>query len=396
MATFRYTAKDINSKKVSGKIEANTREDLVALLRSDNLYLLKCKKVEKDERHKKIKLNVLSEFCRELGAMLSSGISLIMAMNILTKRTYDARMKEVYKDIYIKLQQGLSFSEALSEQGEAFPSLMINMFRSSESTGTMDITANKLAIQFDKDHKLQNKVKSAMVYPMILIGVTIFVVILVFTVILPNFFDVFNDVELPLITEIMFAISRAMRSYGEWILIAILTIICVIGMALRVPKVRYKWDKFKVHAPKIGHLTRIIYTARFARSLSSLYTSGVSVIRSLILAKATVNNAYIESQFDSVIAQVRDGMTLSRAISSIDGFDEKLSSSIYIGEESGKLDSMLMSIADDFDYEAELATERMVTLLQPVMIIILGVVIGLIIVSVILPLYSLYGSIGAS
>lgn len=396
MATFRYTAKDINSKKVSGKIEANTREDLVALLRSDNLYLLKCKKLDKDDKHKKIKLNVLSEFCRELGAMLSSGISLIMAMNILTKRTYDARMKEIYKDIYIKLQQGLSFSEALQEQGEAFPSLMINMFRSSESTGMMDITASKLAVQFDKDHKLQNKIRSAMVYPMILIGVTIFVVILVFTVILPNFFEVFNDVELPLITEIMFSISKAMRSHGEWILIGILVIICIIGMVLRVPKVRFQWDKFKVHMPKIGHLTKIVYTARFARSMSSLYTSGVSVIRSLILAKATINNSYIESQFDEVIAQVRDGMTLSQAISNIDGFDEKLSSSIYIGEESGKLDAMLMSIADDFDYEAELATERMVTLLQPMMIIILGVVIGTIIVSVILPLYSLYGSIGAS
>lgn len=396
MATFKYTAKDINSKKFHGKVEVNSRDELVTLLRSENLYLLKCKEIVNEEKHKRIKLNHLSEFCRELGAMLSSGISLIMAMNILTKRATLPKLKTIYKDIYIKLQQGLPFSEALAAQGEAFPSIMINMFKASEFTGMMDVTAEKLSVQFDKDNKLQNKVKSAMTYPMILIVVTIFVVIAVFTMILPNFFDLFGDNSLPWITEVMFAISKAMTSYGEWIIIGILMIICIIGMALRTPKIRFQWDKLKTRFPKIGHLTQIIYTARFARSMSSLYTSGVSMMNSLSLAKGTINNTYIESQFDEVIRQVRDGMNLSQAISIVDGFDDKLASSIYIGEESGKLDEMLTNIADDFDYEAELATEKMVTFLQPLMIIILGVVIGTIIISVMLPLYNLYDSVGAS
>ena len=154
--------------------------------------------------------------------------------------------------------------------------------------------------------------------------------------------------------------------------------------------------KIKVHCPKVGYLTKIIYTARFARSMSSLYTSGVSMLNSLALARGTINNVYIASQFDEVIKQVRDGTNLSQAISIIDGFDPKLASSVYIGEESGKLDQTLLNVADDFDYEAELATEKMVTLLQPLMIIILGVIIGTIIISVMLPLYSLYGSIGSS
>ncbi|MEG0368106.1 MAG: type II secretion system F family protein, partial [Coprobacillus sp.] len=154
-------------------------------------------------------------------------------------------------------------------------------------------------------------------------------------------------------------------------------------------------DKFKIKVPKVSHLTRIIYTARFARSMSSLYTSGVSMLNSLTLAKSTINNSYIEGQFDEIIKSVRDGMNLSQAISSIDGFDEKLATAIYIGEESGKLDDMLLNIANDFDYEAELATEKMVTLLQPLMIIILGLIIGTVIVSVMLPLYSMYGSVGA-
>jgi type IV pilus assembly protein PilC len=396
MAIFKYVAADINSKKIRGKKEVSSRDELVSFLRNNDLYLLKCKEIIKENRNKKIKLKVLSEFNRELGAMLSSGISLIMAMNILTKRSTNPKEKKIYKDIYIKLQQGQSFSDALLAQGEAFPDLMINMYRASESTGMMDVTAKKLAQQFDKDNKLQNKVKSAMTYPMILVVVTICVVIGVFTLILPNFFDLFGDNELPFITQIMFALSKLMIHQSHWLIIGLLIIIAIIGLVMRVEKVKYQWDKFKVHVPKIGYLTKIIYTARFARSMSSLYTSGVSMINSLNLASATINNSYIEKQFSEVIRQVRDGTNLSQAISIIDGFDEKLSSSIYIGEESGKLDEMLMNIADDFDYEAELATEKMVTFLQPIMIIILGFIICAVIVSVMLPLYSLYDSIGSS
>lgn len=396
MATFKYIAKDINSKKYHGKREVNSREELVALLRSENLYLLKCKEIVKEENRKKMKLNDLSEFCRELGTMVSSGISLIMAMNIIAKRTPNPKLQALYKDIYVKLQQGLSLSDALAAQGEMFPSLMINMFRASESTGMLDKTSMKLATQFDKDNKLQNKVKSAMMYPMILVVVTIFVVIAVFTLILPNFFDMFGDAPIPLITQVMFGISKAMIANWEWFIIGILIIICIITMSMRVTKIRFAWDKFKVHCPKVGYLTKIIYTARFARSMSSLYTSGVSMLNSLALARGTINNVYIASQFDEVIKQVRDGTNLSQAISIIDGFDPKLASSVYIGEESGKLDQTLLNVADDFDYEAELATEKMVTLLQPLMIIILGVIIGTIIISVMLPLYSLYGSIGSS
>ena len=209
MATFKYIAKDINSKKYHGKREVNSREELVTLLRSENLYLLKCKEIVKEEDRKKMKLNDLSEFCRELGTMVSSGISLIMAMNIIAKRTPNPKLQALYKDIYVKLQQGLSLSDALAAQGEMFPSLMINMFRASESTGMLDKTSMKLATQFDKDNKLQNKVKSAMMYPMILVVVTIFVVIAVFTLILPNFFDMFGDAPIPLITQVMFGISKA-------------------------------------------------------------------------------------------------------------------------------------------------------------------------------------------
>lgn len=393
MATFKYTAKDINSKKFHGKVEANSRQELVALLRSDNLYLLKCQEITTEGNHYKIKLTELSELCRQVGTMVSSGISLIMAMNIMTKRQTNPKLEAIYKDVYIKLQQGFTLSNAMASQGNAFPTLMISMIRASESSGMMDKTLLRLADQYEKDNKINAKVKSAMFYPIILVVVTIGVVLLVFTMILPNFLDMFEGIEMPAITKVMFAISDIIINYGEWLVIAILMMVAGVSFLLRVESIRYKFDRFKLSIPKVGSLLKIIYTARFARSMSSLYSSGVSMINSLNLAKTTINNAYIEKQFDEVVATVRDGTNLSSAIHNIDGFDSKLANAVYVGEESGKLDDMLQRTADDFDFESEMAIEKMVTLLQPVMIIILGVMICLVVVSVILPIYGLYGSV---
>lgn len=393
MATFKYIAKDINSKKYHGKREVNSREELVALLRSENLYLLKCKEIEEEKSHYKIKLKELSEMCRQIGTMIASGISLIMAMNIIAKRETNEQLGKIYKDIYVKLQQGYTLSNAMAMQGNAFPSLMISMIRSSESSGLMDKTLLRLADQYDKDNKINAKVKSTMTYPIILVIVTFGVLILIFTAIMPNFIDAFTDIELPLITKIMFAISDAIINYGPWILIVILLIIAGISFALRNKTVRYKFDHFKLKIPKVGNLLKIIYTARFARSMSSLYSSGVSMINSLNLAKTTVNNAYIEKQFDAVIRAVRDGTNLSTAINDVDGFDIKLANAIYVGEASGQLDDMLQRTADDFDFESEMAIDRMVTLLQPIMIIILGIIICIVVVAVILPAYSAYNQV---
>ncbi len=396
MATYKYVAKDMNAKIVKDKMEARSRNELVNFLRAKNLYLIDCKELSEAEKTTyKFKLNELSEFNRQLSTMLGSGISLIRAMSILVKRDNKAKVSEVYKRIYVKLQQGFALSVALSEQGSAFPPIMINMIRAGEESGQLERTTRKLAVQFEKDHRMKNKIKNAMTYPIILLCVTVGVIFLIFTFILPTFFTYFEGKEMPLITQIVLAFSTFMTSYWYIVVIVVLAIIAIWLIMLREDKVRLRYDKLKVDLPKVGKLIRIIYTARFARTMSSLYSSGVSMINALALAKDTINNAYIASQFDGVMKEVRDGTTLSIAIQKIDGFDAKLFSSIFIGEESGKLDEMLESIADDFDYEADIATQRLVSLMEPVMIIILAFIVGTVMISVMLPLYTMYSSIGA-
>ena len=342
-----------------------------------------------------MKLKELANFCREIGTMMNSGLPLIRTVSILASREDNKKLKAIYNDIYVKLQQGQTLSDALKEQGKAFPDILIQMVRSGEASGNMQNTMMVLNNQFTNDNKIKNKVKSAMTYPVILGIVTIVVLLIVYTAVLPSFFSMFEGMELPLITEINIIISKFIMSYWYALLIGILVLILIIVSLLQLPKVKYQFDRFKLKMPIIGKLMKIIYTSRFARTLCSLYSSGISIVNAMVIVKSTIGNKYIETQFDNSIKAVRNGEALSVAIGMIDGFDIKLTSSVYIGEESGNLEDLLSSLADDFDYEAMLASEKMVAILEPAMIIVLAVVICVIIISVLVPIYSMYQNVGS-
>lgn len=360
------------------------------------MYLISHKDITKEEtKNYKMKLKELANFCREIGTMMNSGLPLIRTVSILASREDNKKLKAIYNDIYVKLQQGQTLSDALKEQGKAFPDILIQMVRSGEASGNMQDTMMVLNNQFTNDNKIKNKVKSAMTYPVILGIVTIVVLLIVYTAVLPSFFSMFEGMELPLITEINIIISKFIMSYWYALLIGILVLILIIVSLLQLPKVKYQFDRFKLKMPIIGKLMKIIYTSRFARTLCSLYSSGISIVNAMVIVKSTIGNKYIETQFDNSIKAVRNGEALSVAIGMIDGFDIKLTSSVYIGEESGNLEDLLSSLADDFDYEAMLASEKMVAILEPAMIIVLAVVICVIIISVLVPIYSMYQNVGS-
>lgn len=391
MALYKYVARNMSTKKITGKREAESEKQLASLLRSDDLYLIQSKDITNVVKNEyKMKLKELADFSRQLGAMMGSGVSLIRAMSILVQREDNLKIKKIYTDLYRKLQQGVTLSSAMEEQGKAFPELMVNMYRSGESSGQMENVAKTMAIQYEKDNRVRGKVKNAMVYPIILLVVTALVIVAVFTLIIPQFQEIFQGMELPLITRVVNDLSGAMLEYWYLFLIGVLMIVAVVIALLRVDIIRLKFDRFKLHSPLFGKMLRIIYTARFARNLCSLYTSGISIINALQIVRSTIGNKYLESQFDDTITMVRNGTSLSQSVQKIQGFDSKLPTSIFIGEESGKLEDMLTSIADDFDYESEAATQRMVTVLEPLMIIILAVIVLFVMLSVLLPIYQLY------
>ena len=397
MADFFYNAKDLNNKIVEDTIEAKNENELMKNLRSQNLFLLSYKQINKKTQSAtsyKLKSIELADFARQISSMVSSGITIARALQIIKNRDIKPKLKNVYEQLHQSIQNGNVLSDAMRECKNSFPLLMINMFAAGEASGKLDKTAMKMALYYEKEHRLNSKIKSAMAYPMILLILTICVVIIIFTFVLPSFFDLFVDIDLPLITKFVLFISNSITSYWHYIIISLIVLTIALLKIIKIPTVAFVIDKFKLRIPKIGRLLKTIYTARFARTLSSLYTSGISMINAVELSANVIGNRYVTAQFDQVIQMIKNGEFISTSIEIIDGFDPKLKTIMYIGEESGKLDEMLTSISDNLEYESEMATNRLVTYIEPIMIVFMAVIIGTIILSVILPIIDLYQSIG--
>jgi type IV pilus assembly protein PilC len=395
MPLYRYSAVTLNGSKRTGSTEAATVDALAAVLKEQNLFLTKCSAAKPKQESHKLKTTEVADFCRQLGAMLSAGIMLIRAMNILTQRNLKPHIKKIYDSLVVDLQRGSTLSEAMANRGRAFPELLINMIRAGENTGKLDATCDKMAVTYDKEHRLNSKVQQALIYPIILIVLIIGVVLVLFTFVLPQFMGLFEGMDLPLPTRIVMGISDFLVARGIILIVGVVIAVAGLITLFRQPGPRRALDHIKLKIPNVGSLLRTIYTARFARTLSSLYVSGISMIQALNISRSTVGNTYIEAQFDDVIEALGNGRTLSQAISGVDGFELKLRSTILIGEESGNLESMLESVADQYEYDAEVATQNLVALIEPALIVVMALVVVFVIVSVLLPIYQLYSNIGA-
>lgn len=394
MARFKYVAKDMSGKVHKGTVEAASENALTQQLREENLYLVEAKDLNGAKKHKKLKAKQLAAFCRELSTLLASGVTLVRALDIISEQEgMNKDERDIYKDVLQDLKRGISLSDAM-ESKECFPDLMIGMIRSGEGSGNLDLVTQRLSVQYEKDYKLTQQVKSAMTYPCILLVLCVAIVILIVTFILPQFQSLFDQMEsLPMITNILIAVSNFLVQKWYIALLAVAVIVALIRIIVGIPSVRRSVDWMKVHMWGFGKLFKVVYTARFARTLSSLYSSGMPLVSAVGVAAKTIGNGYVESQFDEVITMVRGGVPLSQGLREVDGLLKKLSSTILVGEESGRLDVMLDSIAETLEADAEQATKRMVTLLEPILIIFMALIVGCIMIGVMLPIYQSYSAI---
>lgn len=395
LALYKYTAKAENGKSVRGMAEAADENELYEKLRAGGQFLITSSLKQDARSVRKMKPAQLSDFCRQLGTLLGAGVSLVRALNIIAQdQNLKPGPKKVYEDVLRLIRQGIPLSDAMEQQQGAFPELLINMIRSAEASGSLDQTSKRMAEHFDKDHRLNSKVKNAMVYPAILICMIIVVLIFVVVYIIPQFADIFASLEeLPLPTVVVLGISDALTNHWPVILAAVAAAAVFFSVVFRIPDVALQKDRMKLKIPVIGKLLKVVYTARFARTLSSLYSSGIPIVTALQIGKHTVGNKYIESQFDEVIYSVRTGESLSKSLAAVDGFVNKLASSIMVGEETGSLDEMLNVIADALEYDSEMAIARMTAMLEPVLIIVMGVIIGFVIIAVMMPVFNGYSTI---
>ena len=396
MANYRYKAQDNEGKILNGQASAANENELHEKLKADGLMLLDAKELVSAKRHlKRLKFDRLSDFSRNLSKLLGAGVTLVRALKIISDdESIPLKEREIYADVLRQVRTGMPLSDALEEEGDTFPPLFINMIRSAESTGNLDATAANMAEYYSKEYKINQKISSTMTYPKILSVLIVLVVIVIMGFVLPQFEDLFAQMgTLPITTRILMAISNFVAHRWYVLIFGAILLFMAYKILFSIPAIKYRIDWLEIHLPKIGKLRKIIYTARFARTLSSLYAAGIPIITCLQIAKSTIGNTYIESQFDDMIAKVKAGETLSSGIDSIDGFVKKLTSSVGVGEETGELDSMLVSIADQMDYDSEIATEKLVAMLEPMMIVIMAVVVGFIMIAIIQPIYGSYQSI---
>lgn len=398
MAKFRYQARDKQGNVINGIMHAIDEDDLYRRLKEEDKYLIQTESGTEGFNTSQLPALMLSEFNRELGDMLGAGVTLVRALTILSQEeTRKAKERAVLTAVLKLVRQGESISDAMEQQNGAFPLLMVNMYRAAETSGKLADTAKRLAVHYEKEHQLNVKVQGATLYPRILIVLVFAVLVFIMSFILPQLTDLFDNLEsLPAPTRVLFAISSFVGQYWKGLLVLLFIAIVVLVIVGKMPAVQLWRDKAKLQIPIIGKLLMVVYTARFARNLSSLYSSGISIISAMQISKKTIGNAYIERQFDSAISQLRAGRPLSEALESIDGFRKKLPSVVRVGEESGDLVQMLDAMADSFDYESEMAMNRLINYLEPTLIILMAGLIGFIMISVMMPIYESYSAIGAS
>lgn len=398
MPKYIYKAKTEEGEQISGRMQAMDENDLHLKLRQESKYLITAKREEDVQRVHKIKAKYLADFCRQIGTLSASGVSLVRALNIIAQDESNKKNeKTIFENILRQVRQGKALSEAMEEQGEAFPELLINMVRSAETAGNLDETSMRMADYYDKQFRMHSKISNATLYPKILSFVIVVVVIFMLSYILPQFQELFDQMEvLPLPTRILFAMSDGIREH--WLILIILSAILIPLMIFvaHVPQVKLQLDRVKLHVPVFGKLLKIIYTARFARTISSLYSSGIPIVQALQIARRTIGNTYIDSQFDEAVSRIRTGGNLSDSLDLVDGFTKKLTSAIRVGEETGSLDTMLNSIADSMEFESNMAIDKMVAALEPILIIVMAIIVGFIMVSVLMPIYGSYDAISNS
>lgn len=397
MPEYRYQAQDSKGANVRGTMNAVDEADLQKKLHNQGVMLLEAKPTKRKITLKPLKKSELAVFCTEMGTMTQAGVPLVRSLEILAgNESITPYEKELYTELRDRVVQGIALSTTMERLFPAFPPLLIYMFKAAESSGNLDVTALNLADQYTRENQLEENTKSALVYPKILMALIVGVVLVIFGFVMPKFQELFDQMpSLPPTTRFLMWISDFVANYWLGIIIAGALIMFASRILLSVPAIRMIVDTIKTKAPLVGKLNKTIYSARFARTLSSLYSAGIPVDRCISIAKQTIGNMYVEKQFDDVSKAIQGGEALSDAIDKVDGFIKKLPSVIRVGEETGMLDKMLISIANDLDFKAAQALSRLVKYIEPVTIVIMAVVVGFVMIGVITPIYQSYAAIGA-
>lgn len=387
---FRVKGLGPNGEKVSEIVSAATEIEASRQVSSDGTFVtsIELMTAQHAERTKKIKTKDLIMFSHQTSAMLEAGISTDKALNLVRQKTESKRTKEVFGKIYEEVQKGQSVSGAL-DSTKAFPTLYVNMVRSGETSGDIGKTLRTLSTFYEKEAEMKRSIKSAMIYPIILSILTVLITTALLVFVLPGITESFTAEEMPWLTATLMKISDFMIDKWYIVLGVIVAIVLGIRELFRIDKFKIEFDSFRLRMPVVGKILRTIYSSRAANTIASLYAVGSSMLTIVSETGGTIGNRYIETLFNDIYIKVSTGEFLSKAMEETKVFDPMLTSMIEIGEEAGDLEDILQKMSRFFDSESTAATKQLVSLLEPVMLIIMGLVVGVIVVAIMLPMMNM-------
>jgi len=406
MPTFAYVAKDKAGKIHRGRMEADNEKLLTKRLQESGYWVTQVTKegastVKKRKNplqaFKKVKLGQLSIFCRQFSTMINAGVSLVRCLSVLERQTMNPKLKDAIRDIQNKVEGGETLSRAMMHHSNIFNNLFIGLVRAGEVGGVLDETLDRLAQFLEADLKLRQKIKAAMTYPVLVMVVAFIIVTGLVVFIVPKFMEIFKDfkVEMPVPTAILIAVSNFTTSKMG----ALILIVGIPGTIMGFKKfIRTKfgkrlWDKYKMKMPVFGKIAHNIAVARFCRTLSTLLTSGVPILQAMETVAGAIDNDTFTDVIMKARARIREGDPIGEPLEKSGMFPPMVVQMISIGEETGALDQMLGKVADFYEAEVETQLASLAAALEPIMICILGLIVGFIVIEMFMPLIAIMSSL---
>lgn len=409
MSKFKYTAIDQNGKQKTGSVDAANQDEASSKISAMGLMPTKIvdaggggavKAAAKSGGKKKgkksggfgrvIKPEELTTFTRQLATLLQAGLPLLRALEVMTRQERNLRFKDVLEQIAEQVKSGNSFSDGLSQHPKIFDRLYVNMIRAGEAGGVLDVVLSRLAGFMEKALKTKKKVKSAMVYPIVVVGVAVSIVVMLMVVVVPKFQSIFDDMlegaALPGPTQLVIGISNFLR---DNILISIGLIVAAFfafKFFMRTPVGSKAFNWCSINLPKVGDLVQKVNIARITRTFGTLLSSGVPILQAITITKDITGNAFYSNALSRIHDSVRDGESLAAPMERESVFPNMVTSMVDVGEETGELADMLNRIADNYDEDVDNAVAGITSIIEPIMIVFLAVVVGFIVIALFLPI----------
>ncbi len=403
MGMFNYKARSVSGQLMQGQIEADNEKALATKLSSQGLMLIKSEEVKKKtafketlSRFKKVSLKALSIFARQFSTMIDAGVSLVKCLDVLSQQTEDEKLRGILKEVRQNVEDGSTLANAFNKHRQVFGELFVNLVHAGEIGGVLDEVMQRLATFFESEQKIRSKVKSAMTYPAIILFVAVSVTIFLIVYVLPTFISMFEgmEIELPKTTKMLLWLSNAIRGYWYLFVVGLIVFIIAFARFITTPQGKRLFDRFILKFPVFGPLIKKIAISRFARTLSTLLSSGVPVLQALDVVARAAGNDVISQAILKARTSIREGESIASPLSETDIFPPMVTQMISVGEETGNLDTMLEKISDFYDLEIETTVASLTSLLEPLLMVAMGFIVGFIVISMFMPLFTMVGALG--